>query len=231
MRAASLALALLASPVAAEERAAGPNLLPSSLWRGVSLAGRGFYPRGFSPDGWFAFTRRPAGDLFEGTTEGCPSRPCRDGVTIVSLVCEDPCRSDGPSSPGDRCWCPIGQRLRNLAAFKIAPLAKDAARGRFPARIAGQAYDLELRYGSKLVPSEAGSGHVPGTQVFLVGERSGRKRIATLEHGHRAIVARSVKAIGWLLSPCGKRLAVVLGYLARQEGKHAIEVEVVGASL
>jgi hypothetical protein len=249
MRQVLLVIALLlvvSSAVAQQKLGVGAfrsfNMLDTSLWKSAKRTG-GFYPLGFSADGWFAYTQHTGGDTIESTGPSCPHPPCRDGVTVVSLVCSDPCHGDSPSKKGDMCWCPIDARVSDLARFKIKPLAH-AQHGRFPATIDGDDLSVEVEYKEKLIASEFAAVDpqtkrvlpqkpaFPGTAVFLVSQRSGRKQIKVLDHNHNPIVDRSVKVVGWIKSPSADRIAVVLGYLLRGHGEPpSIEVEVAGAPL
>lgn len=215
----------------------------ASGWKGAPLASEGFYPLGFSKDGWFAYVTHPSGDQVNEENEACPLPPCHDGVSLMNIRCDDQaCLSDSPGFDGDTCWCPTGAREPALAKFGIEALNNETG-GTFPSSIHGETFSVSIVHDDKLISSEAlkMDSHThkllppekgsPGTEVFLVSKKRGRKLIRTFDDQHEGVEPGSVQAVAWLSAPIPRRIVVVVGYVTAESTAPAVQYLPIGVNL
>ena len=196
----------------------------------------GFFPLGFSRDGWFAYSNR-----LEGLGVGEPlgtctgDVPCFD-VSLFNVLCETPCAGDIDPDAGPKCECIRGVGINDLEARNITP-AKDPRFDEFPIRLDGRVYDIELSFREKAAYGESltqpQNPETPETRVYLVDDQEKRKLLTTIDHNHAGI-GIGVRVAGWLKHPYVDRYVVVLlcrRMTALAEGERAYFLFPVAAKL
>lgn len=162
----------------------------------------GFYPLGFSKEGWFAYTGHSDGD----------EPPALFSLTNIRCEGGQECVSDTPSSKEDLCYCPTVRGMKDLSRFGIRPLPP-LKHGSFPAKISDREYEIQLVEQKELIPSEAlpASFH-PGVEVILVSKGQGKKTIDAFDYNHSGALAGSLRVAGWMATPDRDRILVIMGY-------------------
>lgn len=194
-------------------------------WKGPKPSVPGFYPVGFSKDGWFAYVNNPSGDEITDEGASCATPPCHDGVSLINLDCShEGCVSDAPAFRGDKCWCPIGFRVNDLTQFGIEPVGR-IVHGVFPFAIDGDEYSIKIIFKEKLILSEASLRIDPktkqilpesmeaGTQVLFVSKKRGSKLIRTIANEHEGIQKGNIQPVAWIKDPFHQRVVIVVGYV------------------
>ncbi len=155
-----------------------------------------FYPLGISKDGWFAHSSKSDG------TE----------ISLLNLDCKDGCLSDDPEQ--DKCGCLFDAGPKVLQKFGVKPFT-NPQKGTFPAKIRDDEYDIEIIYKEKSIysimfmPGKKNTPEFPGSYIFLVSKKMGKKKIGMINHNHMGIVP-GVRPAGWIKSPISGRLVVFI---------------------
>ena len=155
-----------------------------------------FYPLGISKDGWFAHSSK-----LDGTE-----------ISLINLDCKDGCLSDVPAQ--DKCGCLPDAGPEDLQKFGVKPFA-NPQKGTFPAKILDDEYDIEIIYKEKSIhsimfmPGKKNAPEFPGSYLFLVSKKMGKKKIGMINHNHMGIVP-GVRPAGWIKYPLSDRLVVFI---------------------
>lgn len=155
-----------------------------------------FYPLGISKDGWFAHSSK-----LDGTE-----------ISLFNLDCKEGCLSDEPEQ--DKCGCLFNAIPEDLEKFGVKPFV-NPQKGTFPARILADEYTIEMVYKEKAIYSIArisgkkSEPNFPGTYIYLVSEKKGRKEIGLINHNHTGIVP-GVRPAGWIKCPLSDRIVVLI---------------------
>ncbi len=155
-----------------------------------------FYPLGISNDGWFAHSSK-----LDGTE-----------MSLFNLDCKDGCLSD--ASEQDKCGCLPDASPEELLKFKVIPF-ENPQKGTFPGKIHNDEYDIEIVYKEKsiypimLMPGKKNVPEFPGSYIFLVSKKMGKKKIGMINHNHMGVLP-GVRPAGWIKCPLNDRLVVFI---------------------
>lgn len=167
---------------------------------------------GFSEDGWFVYANRVDELVLDEPRGACRGQlPCFD-ISLLNVLCDDPCAGDIDPSAGPKCEC--------LQEASLPVLEESGVRfnqkmefGEFPATFRGVEYDVEMTFRENALPPEVWQDPpatmYPATQVFLIGGASGRVLLTEIDHNHSGI-GTGVRVAGWLKPPELDRIIVLL---------------------
>lgn len=172
----------------------------------------GFFPLGFSSDGWLAYSNRREGLGLDEPLGRCTGEaPCFD-VSLFNVLCDTPCAGDVDPDAGPKCECIRGVGLDDLETRHVTP-AKDLRFDELPIRWGGRVYDVELSFREKAVygelPTPAQQPETPETRVYMVDDQGKRSLLTTIDHNHSGI-GMGVRVAGWLKHPYVDRYVVLL---------------------
>jgi hypothetical protein len=172
---------------------------------------KGFYPLGFSNDGWFAYAETSGALELTGPEGKCSKLP-ENAIFIFNIECEDMCSGDIDASAGEKCQCYFGVNPDDMEKFGIQPL-KNPLYSTFPAQILDDEFNIEFIFKEKAIyPEVRGKKWVPEfpeTKIYLISKKYGRKKIGSIDHNHTGIIP-GVRPAGWLKSPFSNHIVILI---------------------
>ena len=173
----------------------------------------GFFPIGFSKDGWFAYSENLEKIESNEPLWGCLNPPCYD-IIIFNIECEEECLTDAPIDENDKCYCIYGIEKNDLTKYEITPLEKPLY-GLFPIKIMNDSYDIELAYKEKgiypivLKNINKWEPEFPETIIYLISKKFGRKKIGSIDH-NKSNIRIGVRPAGWIKNPFSDSVVILI---------------------
>lgn len=174
---------------------------------------KGFYPLGFSKDGWFAYSESSGEIELTEPQGGCSKLPCY-AIFIFNIQCEEKCSGDIDATAGKKCQCFFGVNLDDMAKFGIQPL-KNPLYSTFPAQILDDELNIEFVFKEKAIYPEIKTRdknwvpEFPETSIYLISQKYGRKKIGSIDHNHTGIIP-GVRPAGWIKSPFSHHIVILI---------------------